>query len=408
MPRALLPHFNTQLPVGRASAAPRAGGPLAPGRRWLAGLAGLMLATLALLLALPSGARAAELTVLQLAPLTGFDGGTGWHMQVGAEVAIAQANAEQLLPGHKLKLVTQDERRGELPEQLRQAAAQLAPVAVLGLHGRQGLAELAASGGLMERLGLPVIGTHTGMVRGAGLDAPWLFLTRGSHADEVEAVFQHLATVASRRLILASTDDEEGREITALVQQAAGRSGVQLVLAPAHAAGSAQVGAAVQFCLERGPDAILLASNTSAVANFAKLYVRGGGKGQLIALASAEATQLGAIVGADAARGVLISQVVPNPRDPKLALMREFQAAFKRFGPEGRAPSLVMTESYLAARVLIEALRRSPRPDGPALLRTLANLPSPLLVGDVPVVINRKGQPLRRLSLIGRDGALLY
>jgi len=360
---------------------------------------------------LPSPALAAELVLLQILPLSGFDGGTGWHIQVGAEVAVAQANAEQRVPGQRLKLVTQDEQRGRIPEQLRQAQNQFAPVALLGLYGRHALAELAQSKQL-DGLNLPVVGVQSGMVSGPGLEAPWLFMTRGSHADEVEAVFLHLATVASRRLVLVTTDDEDGQEITALVRQAAQQRGVNVVVAPTHTAGSAQVSAAVEATLAQAHEVVLLASNTSAVANFAKLYVRGGGKGQLIALASAEATQLSAIVGAEAARGVLISHLVPNPRDPKLALMREFQAAFKRFGPEGRQPSMVMTESYIATRVLIEALRRSggsgSRSDGAAVLRSLAALPSPLLVGDLPVVLNRRGQALRGLSMIGRDGALVF
>jgi branched-chain amino acid transport system substrate-binding protein len=360
---------------------------------------------------LQNAVLAADLHLLQLLPLSGFDGGTGWHIQVGAEVAVAQANAEQRLPGYSLKLISQDEQRGHIAEQLRKAQSQFNPVALLGLYGRQTLAELAQSK-LLDGLGLPVIGLQSGMVSGPGLDAPWLFMTRGSHADEVEAVFLHLATVASRRLVLVTTDDEDGQEITALVRQAAQQRGVSVRIAPSHSADSAQVSAAVEATLAQPHDVVLLASNTSAVANFAKLYVRGGGKGQLIALASAEATQLSAIVGAEAARGVLISQMVPNPRDPKLALMREFQAAFKRFGPEGRQPSLVMTESYIATRVLIEALRRSggsgSRPDGAAVLRSLAALPSPLLVGDLPVVLNRRGQALRGLSMIGRDGALVF
>ena len=362
-----------------------------------------------MMLATPAGALAAELVLLQFAPLTGFDGGTGHHMQRGAELAVAQAQADGLLPGHRLRLLTLDERPGQVAEQLRQAQAQTpgALVAVLGLHGRRGLAELAHSH-LLDGLNLPVVGPHTGAVGGPGLDAPWLILTRGSHADEVEAVFRHLTTVARRRLMLATTEDEEGREVSALVAQAAARTGVAVSVAPPHPAGSAQVAAAVEACLQTPHDAVLLASNTSAVANFAKNYVRGGGRGQLIALASAEAAQLSAILGSEAARGVLLSQVVPHPRDPKQGLMREFQAAWRQFGTEGGAPSLVMVEAYIAARVAIDGLRRSPRPDGAALLRTLAAQPSPLILSGTAVVLRRQGQAWRGLSMIGQGGALLY
>lgn len=373
------------------------------GQRWLSA------AALALGLLGATAPQAAELTLLQLAPLSGFDGGTGHHMQVGAELAVAQAQAEGWLPGHRLKLVTQEEQRGQVAEQVRQAQAKLNPVALLGLYGRAGLAELAQSK-VLDGLNLPVIGPHTGAVSGPGLEAPWLIFTRGSHADEVEAVFRHLATVAQRRLVLATTDDEDGREITTLVSQAASRSGISLSVAPPQPAGTAQVAAAVDACLQKPHDVVLLASNTSAVANFAKTYVRSGGKGQLIALASAEATQLAAIIGAEAARGVLISQMVPHPRDPKLGLMRDFQAALKAHGAEGTKPSMVMAEAYIAARVAIEGLRRvsAPRPDGAALLKVLAAQPSPLVLSGTAVVLRRQGQALRGLSMFGPNGALVY
>ncbi|WP_422565148.1 ABC transporter substrate-binding protein [Ideonella sp.] len=354
------------------------------------------------------GARAADLTVLQVAPLTGVDGGLGYHLQVGAQVAFEEANALAPLPAGNLRLVTLDEQRGRVVAQVQDALLSVKPVALFGLVGRQALQSLSA-GNWLARWQLPLVGLHSGSVEALTPMPPGVFVMRGSFLDEVDSVFLHLATIASRRVALVTTDDEDGREVAALVRQKARESGVQLVSSHVHPHGSALTDEAVDAVLRQPHDAVILASNTAAVANYARRYGQGGGKGQLIALSSAEATQLAAVVGPEVARGVLISQLVPHPRDPKLPLMRQWLAAYRRHGPSDLAPTLAMTEAYISARVLIETLRRcGPQPTGTLLWKALAAQTEPLVLAGLPVSLNRRGQPYRSLSMIGQAGGLVF
>ena len=356
--------------------------------------------------------------VLQVAPLSGVHGGIGWHLRVGTQVAFDAANAAGAPFGRPLQLTTLDEANGPVSEQLRPLLRSGDVLALLNLHGRRSVAELAATG-LPAEAGVPVLGVMCGSAAAPGFDAPWLFTVRGTWAHELDQVLAHAATVFARRVALLVPDDDDGREIEALARARASAAGVALVGVHRHLPDTAEVAAAVEAITRVQHDAVLLATNTAAVADFARLYAAAGGRARLVALSSAEATQLALVVGAAAARGVLISQVVPHPRDPKIRLMREFSAAYHRFGAADLPPTLAMTEGYIAARVLIDALQRTgPNATGAALQRTLAAMPRPLELAGLPVVLNaprtrpgesaRTAQPYRTLSAIGRDGQLLF
>lgn len=359
--------------------------------------------------AIGTAARAAaEWPVLQLVPLSGVNGGTGWHLHVGAQVAFAEANAAGGVFARPLRLMTLDEEPGRMPDQVREALRGTSAVALLGLYGRRSVGELAKSR-LPDEIGIPVVGVKSGSLSAPGFDAPWLFVTRGSYLHEIDQVFRHATTIYARRMALLSTDDDDGREIATLARSRAAAMNIELVNVQHHLADSAQVADAVAAITATPHDALLLATNTSAVAYAAKLYAASGGRGRLIAMSSAEATQLAAVVGAAAARGLLISQVVPHPRDPKIRLMREFSNAYRRFGPTDIGSTLAMAEGYIVGRVLIDGLQRTgPSANGASLQHTLAGTRESFELAGLPLSLQRRGAQFRSLSAIGRDGQLLF
>lgn len=356
-----------------------------------------------------AAASAAEWTVLQPAPLTGVNGGVGWHLRLGAKLAFDTANAAGGVHGRPLRLLTLDEERGRVAEQVREAALRQPVLALLGLNGRGALGELSRAG-VHEALGLPVIGIKSGSATGAGFDAPWVFVTRGGYRTELEQVFRHGETIHARRWMLVTTQDADGDEVAALAAAEAAARGIELGAAPRHPTDTAEVAEAVTAALATPHDAVLLATNTAAVAYFARLYRAGHGRGQLVTLSSAEATQLALVVGPEAARGMVISQVVPHPRDPKVQLMREFMAAWQRWLPAHVNPTLTMAEGYVAARVLLDGLQRTgAHATGPALAATLAGAArSPFDLDGLRVSLQRDGAHFRSLSVIGGEGHVLF
>lgn len=354
--------------------------------------------------AVPGG----EWTALQVVPLTGVNGGVGWHLAVGAQVAFAQANAAGAPHGKSMRLVTIDEEPGHVADQVRERLRSDNPVALLAWHGRRSVGELAKAR-LLEETGLPLLGVMSGSLTAPGFASAALFATRGSVADEIDQVFRHAETTYARRIALVTGNDDDGQEITALARIRAPLMGVTLTTVQQHLAETAEVTDAVAAIVRTPHDAVVLATNTSAVAYFSKLYAAAGGRGRVIVLSSAEATQLSAVVGAETARGLHVSQLVPHPRDPKLRLMRDFGTAYKRFGPGGIAPTLAMTESYIAARVLVDALQRgNANASGPAVQQVLAASPKSFELAGLPLSLKRQGPQYHNMSVIGPNGQLLF
>ncbi len=355
--------------------------------------------------------HAEEIQVLQAVPLTGVQGGVGWHMSVGARVAFDAVNAKGGIQGRKLALeIFNDDDPGALDRLARRAAGGDA-VAVLGVLDVAPFDALrrAQAPQAQAQPRLPVVGIQSGagsVREPAGLP---VVLTRASSEDEVDHVLRHLATVQMRRVAYVGDDDEDGRRLLAAARRKASAQGVELVAAALHEPHTAEVAPAVGAVLKTPHHAVVIASNTAAVALFSKLYRKSQGAGQIVALSSAEATQLARVVGNGAARGVMISQVVPNPRNPRVALMREFLADYAAHGPADLEPTLAMTEAYVNARLLVHALKAGGADVGRAsLARFLAAHDSVDLSGWRVVLRAGGGARYTGMSVIDSHGRVLY
>ncbi|HJW10208.1 MAG TPA: ABC transporter substrate-binding protein [Albitalea sp.] len=359
-------------------------------------------------LTLAASAWAADLAVVQIAPLSGVNGGVGWHMELGAQVAFDEVNSAGGVNGRKIRLVTVDETPDRVAEQARELAQRENAVALFGMVGASSFNAVVQSQ-LPSSMQLPMIAVSSSAPSVHRIDDPYVFVTRPGVVDELDTVFRHLATVRTPKVALLVVDDPEGEDVIKAAQDRARAAGVELVSINKHLANSAQVDEATAKILATPHQAVVVASNTAAVAYFCRLYRRSGGTGQIVALSSAEATQLAAVVGKEAARGVLISQVVPNPRDKRSLLMREFGNAYAKYGPRDVAPTLIMTESYIAARVLLEGLQRSGKePTGASLARALDAQRSVLIAG-YRVNMKRSSTPrLTTLSVLDGEGTLRW
>jgi ABC-type branched-subunit amino acid transport system substrate-binding protein len=69
--------------------------------------------------------------------------------------------------------------------------------------------------------------------------------------------------------------------------------------------------------------------------------------------------------------GLIVTQIVPNPSDSSLPIVKEFLSDMKA---AGLVPDLVSLESYLGAKVMVEALKKSAPLTRDAFLTTLENL----------------------------------
>ena len=64
-----------------------------------------------------------------------------------------------------------------------------------------------------------------------------------------------------------------------------------------------------------------------------------------------------------AGEGVVVTQVVPFPRDTRIPVVAEYQAAIREIDSSAQ-PGFISLEGYLAGRLVVEALRASADPGG--------------------------------------------
>lgn len=347
----------------------------------------------------------ADITVLQMAPLTGPYGGIGWHMQVGAQVAVADLNARGGIAGQKVKLVTASQEPGDVSKQLRPLIDKNAPAALLGLMGEDSVQQLLDSR-LLDDTGLALVGPRVGASSLAS-GSKQLFLTRPSFSFEVARVLKHLSTSGMKNVGVVYEDNGFGREAWTAASSEAGILGIKLN-GVSYLAGSAQVDQAVSKMLASGPQAIVLASQTAGAAAFIQRYRAQGGTAQLATLSYVEGSHLARIIGKKASHGVAVLEAAPNTLNESVPLVREFRTIYKKYGPNDVEPTQAMMESYVAARTLFEGLRHAggARAKLPAAMASIDRFD----LGGINVSFagtRRTGVEFAEMAVIDRQGRVI-
>ena len=102
-----------------------------------------------------------------------------------------------------------------------------------------------------------------------------------------------------------------------------------------------------------------MVSNTAASAEFVKQSRAAGNLAQFVALSVTDGPQVAQKIGKDVAKGLALTQVVPDPTSRSTPLVREIQEAFAKFKPQEVTLNHTLIEGYLGAKILTEGLRRA-------------------------------------------------
>jgi branched-chain amino acid transport system substrate-binding protein len=155
---------------------------------------------------------------------------------------------------------------------------------------------------------------------------------------------------------------------------------------------------------------VIMIANTAASAEFIKQSKDAGNTAQFITISVTDAAQIVKRIGKQAAAGLVITQVVPNPEARATPLTREVMDNFDRFKPVDVTPNHTLLEGYLGAKVLVEGLRRAgPNPTRKKLRDALEQLRD-YDAGDLFVSYsanNHGGVNFVDINIINRDGKLL-
>lgn len=301
-------------------------------------------------------ASAAPIVVGQVGPMSGLEASQGRAYATGMQLYFNAVNKAGGVGGHTFNLVRRDD--GGRPEDTvagtKTLLAEDKPMVLAGYFGSRNVSELLASG-VLEKEHIALVGYRTSEIRPTN---PYLFNVRAGLRDEINKLTEHLATIGITRLGLLYEDGPGAAALLAAADESAKKARATIVAKASYPAGTARVSPAVETFVKATPQAIIMVTSGAAAAGFIEQYRAGGGAAQLFAHSGADIEQLSKRLSEEQMQGVAIAQVTPNPYKISSRLAKEFNDLVAKT-PNLEVPvSYSMLEGYIAAKVIVEAVRR--------------------------------------------------
>jgi branched-chain amino acid transport system substrate-binding protein len=301
-------------------------------------------------------AQSSDIVIGQSVVLSGPMAANGLLYAQGIGLQFDAINARGGISGRKLRLVVVDDAYNA-DKCKANTERFLGTDGVVALLGYAGTGPTMACAPLAEQARVPLVAPLTGAPELRNGDARYLFHVRASYVDEMKQMVRHLTTVGVRNIAIAYQDDPFGRSGLKSAELAMAGFGLEPAAVGAIVAGTYDATQAAADVAATDPAAVILASAGTASVNFIRAYRALGKRAQFFGLSVVSSNQLVEELGDDA-DGVVISQVVPPPTSRSWQIVREFQRDIETTGRDVEVNHTTL-EGYIAAKVLIEAIRRA-------------------------------------------------
>ena len=319
-------------------------------RKLLRGLAACAPASLAL----PALAQTRPLLLGQSAAMTGPAAQLGIQFQLGAKLAFDRINAKGGVNGRTIELKSMDD--GYEPARCAANTQALLNDEVLALFGYIGTPTSLAALPLVNNAKVPFIAPFTGAQALRDPFSRYVFHLRASYFDETARIVNQVTQVGMKRVAVFHQNDSYGQAGLDGVTRALKAIQLEPVATATVERNSVDVAAAVAKLLPSKPEAIVQVSAYKSCAAFVRAARKAGYAGQFYNVSFVGTQALADELGPDA-RGVVVSQVMPYPFAPLNAVTNEFLGAAAAAQPKV-TPNYSSIEGYIAAKVLLEGLRR--------------------------------------------------
>jgi ABC-type branched-subunit amino acid transport system substrate-binding protein len=332
-------------------------------RQLIQSAAGLGLASLGA----PVLAQQGKIVLGQSAALSGPASALGQQFRLGAQLVFERVNARGGINGRPIELQSLDD--GYEPERCAENTRKLIDGGVFALFGYVGTPTGVVALPIATAARMPWVAPFTGA---EALRTPfnrYAFHVRASYFDETGEIVKQLTSVGLNRIGVFYQNDAYGK---------AGLEGVTRALKPLALApvglgtverNTVAVDAAVKSILEKKPDAIVQISAYASCAAFIQAARKAGFTGAFYNVSFVGTQALAKELGSDA-RGVVVAQVMPYPFTALTPLSGEYLGAGKAAFGDRFEPSYGSLEGYVAAKTVVEGLRRGSNNPTPESLIT--------------------------------------
>lgn len=287
----------------------------------------------------------------------------GLQYRDGLMLAFGAANRAGGVHGRRIDLTTLDDQN-EPAKALANTRTLIDDKRVFALTGYTFTNPVRAALPLLRATGVPLVGAYTGTPELYDGSQPLVFTLRASFDDELATIIRHVDTIGYDRVAMVHYSTALGVGLRDDVAERLKRVGRGLVVHGAMPVNAqdylAAARGAVQPLLESCPKLVILGvSGRDAAAVVQGMAASKCPPAQFIGRNIVDIGLLQQMLG-DAARGVIITQVVPNPARSIHPLVSEYRALLKRRDPRAR-PDFAEFEGYITGRFVVLALQRAGR-----------------------------------------------
>jgi len=302
------------------------------------------------------GVSADKIVFGQAAALEGPASALGQGMKMGLEAAFAEINKAGGVKGRKLELKSVDD--GYEPTKSIEAVKKLLEEdKVFALAGAVGTPTSAATQPIATAAGAPFIGAFTGAEFLREPYKPLVMNIRASYFQETEAMVEHLTKdLGASKIAIMYQDDAFGQAGLAGVKKALEKRQMQLAGEGTFERNTVAVKAALLAVKKAEPQAVIMISPYKPAAEFIKLAKQIKLDAIFVNISFVGSDALAKELG-PAGAGVVITQVVPFPKDAAIPVVGRYQASLKATAPDAQ-PGFVSLEGYLVGRAIVAALEK--------------------------------------------------
>ena len=353
----------------------------------------------------------AQLKIGISGPLEGKNAGSMLEIVRGAELYFDQVNRTGGIHGQKVQLLARNDDF-QVDKTVAVVRKLVEEDQVLTLLLVRGTPHNEAILPLLAKHRVPLIAPSTGAMVFHQPVNPYVFNVRTAYQTEARRLVELLKTTQMRRIAVLYVADGFGKDVLAGLNQGFIDAQLQPVaLVPFDRDAATRdstdfVAASIPQLLKHDPEVIIVVGAGLAVKN-ATLALRAAGSHANIATMSNNASGAFVTLMGKHARGTIVTQVFPDPKNYTDALVAEAQVA-------SRASKVTLTtgmmEGFAAAKVTAAALRAAGRsPTRASLLRALESL-NRVDLGSSQVAYSERdhtGLTATDLTMITRDGSFL-
>ena len=284
----------------------------------------------------------------------------GLGMREGLLAAFDEANQAGGVHGRKLTLISYDDGY-EPVRAIANTNHLINDDKVFALIGEVGTPTSQAAQPIATQASVPFIGPFTGagFLRNPALGN--VINVRASYDQETETWIERLTKdLGISRIAILYQDDGFGKAGLSGVTKAMDKRGLKLVAQGTYERNTVSVEAAVDTITKGSPEAVVMVGAYKPCAAFIKRARAAGLNAKFVNISFVGTTALANELGADGG-GVIVTQVVPFPKDTSIPLVAQYQKALQSSSPNAKF-GFVSLEGYMVGRLIVETLNKMSGP----------------------------------------------